>query len=197
MHKLKELKWDALLSSLLYVLIGVVLLLFPDTTARTLGYLVGSISLIAGAVSMICYLLREAHQNYYRNDFLYGLVGIVIGCFIFYKVDLIISLIPFILGLLVVVSGCSKLQDVIDMKRMKYGNWMIMLAVAVVNVIFGIVMLRNPFSTAAILLQVIGAGLIFSGLSDIFVVVFFARKVRNYMKDMEILTESSFEERST
>lgn len=197
MHKLKELKWDALLSSLLYVLIGVVLLLFPDTTARTLGYLVGSIAVIAGAVSMICYLLREAHQNYYRNDFLYGLVGIVIGCFIFYKVDLIISLIPFILGLLVVVSGCSKLQDVIDMKRMKYGNWMIMLAVAAVNVIFGIVMLRNPFSTAAILLQVIGAGLIFSGLSDIFVVIFFARKVRNYMKDMEILTESSFEERST
>lgn len=195
MRMLKELKWDALLSSILYVVMGIVLLLFPDTTARTLGYLVGGVAVAAGAVSMICYLLRDAHQNYYRNDFLYGLVGIALGCFIFYKVDLIVSLIPFIMGLLVIVSGCSKLQDVIDMKRMDYGNWVIMLAVAVVNVVFGIIMLRNPFSTAAILLQVIGAGLVFSGLTDVFVTLFFARKIKDHLKDMEALSEGGFEEK--
>lgn len=190
MRILKEIKWDSFLSALLYVVMGVVLLLFPDTTARTLGYLVGGVAVVAGAVSMICYLLRNANENYYRNDFLYGLVGIALGCFVFYKVDLIISLIPFILGLLVVVSGCGKLQDVIDMKRIGYGNWIAMLILAVLNVVFGVVLLKNPFSAAEVLLQVIGAGLIFSGITDGFVTFYFAKRIKNYLKDMEALNGS-------
>lgn len=185
MRTLKELKWDNLLTSLLYIIIGIVLLIFPETTARTLGYLVGGVAILAGAVSIICYLLRDAHQNYFRNDFVYGLAGIALGCFIFYKVDLIISLIPFILGLLVVISGCSKLQDVIDMKRMGYGNWVFMLILAVINVIFGIVLMCNPFDTAVVLFRLIGAGLVFSGVSDGIVTLFFAGKVKRYMKDQE------------
>lgn len=185
MRTLKEMKWDNLLTALLYIIIGIVLLLFPETTARTLGYLVGGVAVLAGAVSMICYLLRDAHQNYFRNDFVYGLAGIALGCFIFYKVDLIISLIPFILGLLVVISGCSKLQDVIDMKRMGYGNWIFMLILAIANVVFGIVLMCNPFSTAVLLFRLIGAGLVFSGVSDGLVTLFFAGKVKRYLKDQE------------
>lgn len=185
MKTLKEIKWDAMLSALLYVIMGVVLLLFPETTAKTLGYLIGAVAVLAGAVSMISYLLRDAHESYYRNDFVYGLVGIAVGCFVFYKVDLIISLVPFILGLLVIVSGCGKLQDVIDMKRLNYGNWAIMLAIAAVNVVLGIVLLLNPFSAAKLLFQVIGIGLIFSGVTDGFVTFYLGKKIKKYLKDRE------------
>lgn len=185
MKTLKDFKWDAVVSAFLYVIMGVVLLLFPETTARSLGYLIGAVAVLAGAVSMIGYLLRDAHESYYRNDFLFGLVGIAVGCFVFYKVELIISLVPFILGLLVIVSGCGKLQDVIDMKRLKYGNWAVMLAVASVNVIFGVVLLLNPFSAAKLLFQVIGAGLIFSGVTDAFIKLYLARRIKSYLKDRE------------
>lgn len=194
MGTLKELKWDVLLSSLLYVLLGIVLIFFPDTAVRSMGHFIGVISILAGAVSMICYLLRDAHENYGRNDFLYGLVGIAVGCFIFYKVELIVSLVPFILGLLVIVSGCGKLQDVIDMKRMNYGNWAAVLIIASINVLFGVVLLANPFKAATMLFRLIGAGLAFSGITDIFITFFFASKIKKYKKDMEVLDNSSFEE---
>lgn len=193
MKMLKEMKWDALLTGVMYIVLGIVALVIPETMVKTLGYLMGIVLIVAGAVSMICYLLRDAHQNYYHNDFVSGLVGIVLGCAVLYKVEVIISLVPFLLGVLVLISGCTKLQDVIDMKRMNYGNWIVMLVLAGVNVALGILLICNPFKAAAMLFRVIGVGLIFSGITDCITTVYFANKIKNYLKEVQAV-ESTYEE---
>ena len=119
--------------------------------------------------------------------------GIGLGILVLSKVEVIIALIPFLLGVLVLISGCSKLQDVIDMKRMNYGNWIVMLIFAVINVIFGILLMCNPFESANLLFRLIGIGLIFSGLTDCLTTCYFARKIRRYLSEKSAL-ESTFEE---
>lgn len=193
MKMLKELKWEAILTGVLYILLGIVALLIPETMQKTLGYLIGIVLIMAGAVSMICYLLRDARDNYYHNEFVFGLVGIVLGVAVLYKVEVIISLIPFILGILVLFSGCSKLQDAIDLKRLSYGSWVGMLVVAVINIILGIVLICNPFQAAVLLFRVLGVGLILSGASDCFSTIYFARKFRRFKQERDAL-DSTFEE---
>ena len=124
MKMLKELKWEAILTGVLYILLGIVALVIPETMQKTLGYLIGIVLIVAGLVSIICYLLRDARENYYHNEFVFGILGIVLGAVVLYKVEIVISLIPFILGVLVLCSGCSKLQDAIDLKRLGYGSWL-------------------------------------------------------------------------
>ncbi len=193
MKMLKEMKWEAILTGILYILLGIVALVIPETMQKTLGYLIGIVLIVAGLVSMVCYLLRDARENYYHNEFVFGLVGIVLGAAVLYKVEVIISLIPFILGILVLFSGCSKLQDAIDLKRLGYGSWVGMLVVAAINIILGIVLICNPFKAAVILFRVLGIGLILSGASDCFSTVYFARKLRRFKQEAEAL-DSSFEE---
>lgn len=193
MKMLKELKWEAILTGVLYILLGIVALLIPETMQKTLGYLIGIVLIVAGAVSMICYLLRDARDNYYHNEFVFGLVGIVLGVAVLYKVEVIISLIPFILGILVLFSGCSKLQDAIDLKRLSYGSWVGMLVVAVINIILGVVLICNPFQAAILLFRVLGVGLILSGASDCFSTIYFARKFRRFKQERDAL-DSTFEE---
>lgn len=190
---LRQMKWETLLTSLLYIVLGIVALLIPDTMVKTLGYLIGILLIVAGAVSMIGYLLREPHQNYYRNDFGFGLMGIAVGILFLYKVEWIISLVPAILGILVVASGCRKLQDVIDMKRMGYGNWVVVLILAVVNVVFGAGLIMNAFDAALLLLQLVGAGLIFSGVTDCATCLYLAGKVKGYFDDLEAV-DSTYKE---
>ena len=190
---LKQIKWETLLTSILYIVLGIVALVIPDTMVKTLGYLVGILLIVAGAVSMICYLLREAYQNYYRNDFVYGLICIAVGIIFLYKVEWIISLVPVILGVMVVASGCRKLQDVIDMKRMGYGNWVLVLVMAVVNVVFGVALIINSLEAALLLLQLMGAGLIFSGVTDCVTCLYLARKIKDYYDRMETV-DSTFVE---
>ena len=193
MKFLKELKWDALLTGVLYILLGIVVLLIPETMERLLGYMIGVVLILAGAVSMISYLLRDAHQNYYHNDFLHGLIGIALGIMILYKVNIIISLVPVILGILVLVSGLSKLQDVIDLKRMDYGNWIIMLVLAIINIVLGLVLIFNPMKTATFLFRMLGVGLLFSGVTDCFTTLYFAKKIRDYLAELNAI-DSTFVE---
>lgn len=185
MKLLREIKWDTLLTAILYVVLGLAALILPETMVRSLGYLIAIVLIVAGAFSMIGYLLRDAHQNYYHNDFVYGLIGISLGCIMLYKVELIISLIPFMLGLLVLFSGCTKLQAVIDMKRLEYGNWLVMLAVAAINVVLGVLLIANPFEWVVLLFRLLGIGLILSGITDFAIAFYFAGKFAQYKKALE------------
>ena len=190
---LKQIKWETLLTSALYIVLGIVALVIPDTMVKTLGYLIGILLIVAGAVSMICYLLREASLNYYRNGFGYGLVSIAVGILFLYKVEWIISLVPAILGILVVASGCRKLQDVIDMKRLGYGNWVAVLILAAVNVILGAALIANSLKAALFFLQLVGVGLIFSGVTDCITCFYLAKKAKGYFDDLEAV-DSTFTE---
>ena len=193
MKMLKELKWEAILTGVLYILLGIVALVIPETMQKTLGYLIGIVLIVAGLISIICYLLRDARENYYHNEFVFGLVGMVVGAAVLYKVEVIISLIPFILGILVLFSGCSKLQDAIDLKRLSYGSWAGMLVVAVINIILGILLICNPFKAAIVLFRVLGVGLILSGASDCFSTIYFAEKLRRFKQEQEAV-EGTYEE---
>ena len=193
MKMLKELKWEAILTGVLYILLGIVALVIPETMQKTLGYLIGIVLIVAGLISIICYLLRDARENYYHNEFVFGLVGMVVGAAVLYKVEVIISLIPFILGILVLFSGCSKLQDAIDLKRLSYGSWAGMLVVAIINIILGIVLICNPFKAAIVLFRVLGVGLILSGASDCFSTIYFAEKLRRFKQEQEAV-EGTYEE---
>ena len=193
MKMLKELKWEAILTGVLYILLGIVALVIPETMQKTLGYLIGIVLIVAGLISIICYLLRDARENYYHNEFVFGLIGMVLGAAVLYKVEVIISLIPFILGILVLFSGCSKLQDAIDLKRLSYGSWAGMLVVAVINIILGIILICNPFKAAIVLFRVLGVGLILSGASDCFSTIYFAEKLRRFKQEQEAV-EGTYEE---
>lgn len=184
-----ELKWDALLKGLLYIVLGIAALLGSEQIAVTLGYLLGGVLIVVGAVSMIEYLLRDARQNYYHNDFLVGLLCIFVGGIVLYNVKLVINIMPTLLGLMVVISGISKLQDVIDMKRLECGNWIGMLILAIVNLILGIVLILNPFEAAMVMFKVLGIGLIVSGLTDVAISIYFAAKIAVYQREALEFTE--------
>lgn len=193
MKTLKRIKWSVMFKGILYILLGIVALVVPETMEKTLGYLLGIVLIIAGGVSMIGYLLRDARENYYRNDFVLGLVGIVVGIIVLLRVEIIISLIPLLLGIMVIISGCEKLQDVIDMKRMNSGNWIVMLVLALINLILGLVLIFNPFRAATLMFRMLGIGLIFSGITDCMTVIYFAGKIKDYIQGTSAV-ESSYEE---
>ncbi|MCD7836646.1 MAG: DUF308 domain-containing protein [Lachnospiraceae bacterium] len=191
MKVIKEIRWNVMLKGILYIILGIIALALPETMEKTIGYLLGVVLIIAGGISIISYLLRDVRENYYRDDFVFGLVEIVIGIIVLLKVEIIISLIPILFGILVIISGCTKLQDAVDMKRMNYAGWIAMLILALINIVLGLVLIFNPFAAVELMFRVIGIGLIFSGITDCAAALYFARRMRRY--DTEAV-ESSYEE---
>ena len=137
-----------------------------------------------GLGNLVVYFTRNITRNYYSNDFVTGMMLMVLGFFVIYRVDLVISLVPFIIGLCIIISGLFKLQGALDVQRMG-GNAVVILGVAVVNVVVGVLMVINPFGSALLLYRLLGAVLLFSGLTDLASTLYLSGKMHSYISKME------------
>ena len=185
MKTLEKLKWNVIISSVIYVALGVILLIWPEMTAKNICYVVGVISIAVGVVNLIDYIRKDYSVDAYRYNLVYGLVFILLGIVIFVKVETVISIIPFLLGFAVTVSGLLKFQNAVDLVRMKYNGWGIVMIVSVLNIAFGVVLILNPFESAMILFICIGIGMIYSGVSDLIATIMLSKSIKTIGREIE------------
>lgn len=184
---LKEMKWKAVFYAAIYIILGLVLLFFPDTSARTLAYAIAVSAILVGGFTVITYLRRDVARNYYRNDFVAGLTAVIVGIMILRRAEFVISIIPFLLGVLVIFSGILKLQHFVDIKRMQGDAGAAMLMLALINVLLGILLVANPFEAVTLLFRVLGIGMIFSGVTDLLSSLYLTRRLDHYIQEQEAL----------
>ncbi len=181
MNFFKELKWNTITLAVFFFILGIILIWQPGMAARSLCYMLAWILIAVGAVQTLTYFLR-GQQGTYRGDLTSGLILLLFGGFILYKVHLVISLTPFILGFFITGSGINKLQHAIELKRIGYANWLLVLILAVISIAAGMLMIGNPFQTAELLFRLIGISLVYSGATDLYTILYLDKQVQNYRK---------------
>ena len=182
--KVKEkLKPTAAFYGLICVIIGVIDLVNPEKMLNIIAYAIGISAIVCGIIFVIMYMVRDVRYNINNNDFLSGIVAAVIGVMILVKWQELMALVPMILGVFIIVSGCIKLQDCIDLKKLGNSAYPVMLILALVFIIFGAILVANPFESEVLLMRLIGVSLIISGMTDIFASIFFDSIRKNYISE--------------
>ncbi|MBR2794921.1 MAG: DUF308 domain-containing protein, partial [Solobacterium sp.] len=114
---LKRMKWMSLIMALLYILFGIVLLLYPGQMADMICDLFGVALVAYGIINIVTYFMIDIRESLYRNDFAAGVIKILVGVMVIYYKETFQELMPFLLGLAIITSGVYKLQDGIDAAR--------------------------------------------------------------------------------
>lgn len=182
----KEFNKGMVASIILYVVIGVILIIWPETTAKIVNYMIAVALACAGLSFLAKYVKKDILNSSKSFDFSIGVVLISMALYLFLKPTFVASIFPIILGFIIFVSGSVKLQNAIDMARIGYEKWWIMMLMAVIAISGGILILVNPFSTAKILTVIIGAIFVYSGLSDLIATLV----VKGKMKEFENKTKN-------
>ena len=193
MSLLKQLKWNLILLAVIFIALGIVLILWPGATMKTICYLLAAMLLAIGVVSLINYLRKDISGIIYRYDLVVGLCAILGGILVIVKVDKLTDLIPAVLGFLVTMSGIMKMQNSVDMLRLGHGTWHVGFAMAIVNIVAGIVLLMNPFEAAQILIMCLGIALVYSGITDLYVTISISRRLSR-LKTEIVVAENDSEE---
>jgi uncharacterized membrane protein HdeD (DUF308 family) len=180
MKFLKSIRKETLAAAIMYIAAGLILVLFPETTARTIGYAFACILLILGLRSVFNYMMREVCVSFYHYDLVIASILIIASVAVFINVDAVVGFIPFILGIFVTISGAIKLQNAIDLKRLNNGGFFMVFIFALVNIVLGIILILNPFDAMTTLIVLIGIGLIYSGITDLTTMIFITRKIKKY-----------------
>ena len=146
--------------------LGLLLIIYPSFTGRALCYTIAAVLLIKG-ISGLIGQYRAAGGNFVPFAMMGNFTTCFMGLFVALRYDLIISIIPFICGLFLLVSGISSLQKAFGLKRMNYAGWNHGLVFTVIKVILAAVIVINPFGTAMALTRFIGACLVYDGASGL------------------------------
>lgn len=174
---LRNIKINAVLSAIICVVLGLVLVIWPEVVGTVFCYVVGAALVLSGVAYIVSYIRQRNNASLFQVDFLMGLVFAVLGVWIIAKPDMILSLIPVLCGIVILLHGFMDLQQALNLRRAGYQNWGAALVVAIVTVIFGGALLFNPLMAANVGIMLMGIGLIFDGVSDLWLLT----RVSKYM----------------
>jgi len=177
---MKSEKLSSVLGSLIYIALGLVLMFYPDIVGKTVCNILGGIAIVLGIVYIAAYLMTSVESRVVQNTngLAAGIILLILGVFIFIKSEMVIALIPFILGFMISLKGIVGIQNTVNLGKFGSGMYKGNLYAAIIITIFGIIMMLNPFSTAKILFIMIGVGLVCSGLVDILANFIMGRKLK-------------------
>ena len=190
---LKNLKWSSIIKSLIYIGAGILLAVFPDVSASVICDVIGIACIVTGVISITTYFMLDLKDSLFRNDFVTGVMIVMLGILVIYQKSVVLKLIPFILGIVILVSGFSKLQDSIDARRIGYKYSWIYIILAAVSIVLGLVIMFSlPSSvTNSILFTIIGCSLVYSGATDLYATIYLSNKINKFMKKVDTIAKSA------
>jgi len=168
-------------TSLIYIGLGISLIIKPDLVENLFAYLLAAAAIIAGIVHLAVYLFTSVETRIAEdtNGFALGVSLIILGIFVLFKSTMFIILIPFILGFMITFKGVEGIQNILNLRKFGYPVQKSVLIVSLVITAFGLLVMINPFSTMRLLLMMLGAGLLISGLFDIIADIIFTHRLKN------------------
>ena len=150
------------------MVLGVVIIISPGKTLNIFSYILAATLIVFGTINLIQYMRTDAMEVFNKYDLVIGFSSIIGGVLIIINVDKFQNIILIALGFMVMISGILKFQNSVNLMRLKANNWHITFGMAIINIVFGVILLINPFAIE-LFLVLLGIGFIFSGLTDIIV----------------------------
>ncbi len=185
----KGLKANYTISAILCMGLGLVLLIWPGTTTQIVCMLLGIVLLAYGIIQIAIYLFTRERTIISQGMMLLGIVFAVIGVWILLKPEMIIMAVPVIVGILIVIHGLHNIVQAIALQKDGYERWWLALVFGLLTVIFGGVLIYNPFEAVELVVRLIGVFLIYDGVSDLWILsrVFKVRRDKERIIDAEFV----------
>ena len=157
----------SLIISIIFVIIGLFLFIKPDTTISIISYIIGGTLLASGLFSGYRYFTAEGLGNIFNFDLVYGVLLTIAGCFLIFSPNALATLFPIILGIWIIINSVTKFQYALVLKKVKNEDWTYTTIISLLTLIWGIVLLCNPFKSVLAITQIIGVFIIVYAVLDI------------------------------
>lgn len=161
--------------SITEILIGILLLINPVGLTTWIIIIAGVILTLTGIVKIISYFRLPAEEAALRKSLAFGILAVLAGLWCMLRSGWFIALFPLLTtlyGLIVLISGVTKVQWAADMIRLKKRRWGWMALSAAITIICAVIILRHPFAAAATLWMFIGLTMIVEAVIDIISAIF-------------------------
>ena len=176
---LKDIKANVIVSAVATILFGLILVIHPTTLPFVLCKLIGIVLIIMGTIGFISFLMADGYQRL----FLIGaLIIIVIGIWFVTHPASVLSLIPIIVGIILIYHGIGDLSLWKNARQVELDHTGSYLIMAIISIALGMICIFAAISVIKVGMILVGIFLIYDGVSDLVIGVNVGKGNRAYTR---------------
>lgn len=147
-----------IVTSLIYIVLGVCLVFMPVNTINVIcKFVFGILLILVGLYHILIYVAEKLNSTIF--DLFSGGVLMVLGIFLFMNPQIVVKLLPILLGTFILVDSIWSLKGSLKLKKRGADSWKFLLLGSIIFIALGISLVVNPFTMVKY--TVIFAGWIF------------------------------------
>lgn len=178
---LKRIKADIMSTAILCIVLGIMVMVWPTQTTKLLCWILAAILILMGLSRIIAYLKDRMSGQF---GLAAGIVLFMLGAWILFYPLNFAKIFPIVIGVLLLMHGLEDLKLTMEAKAGGDSIWWTLLIVSVVNLVLGIFLIWRAFAAVQIAMVLMGAALIYDGVTDLFAVYRVAKTVKEAQKDI-------------
>lgn len=177
-----------IVTSVLYTLLGLCFILMPVNTVNIIcKFVFGVVLILAGAYHILIYVLEKINAT--LLDLLSGGMLLVIGIFLFYNPQIVVKLLPVLLGTFVLADSIWVLKGGVRLKKSGRSQWRFLVFGSLIFIVPGIAMIIDPFDMVKYTVIFAGAVMLANGVFDIVFMILMRRGLKQAEKAAEEAVE--------
>ena len=169
----------SIILSVLFMIVGILLIVWPKASLDTFAYVIGTIMIIYGIYSFIdSFSINPALCLFEMTN---SILSFLLGICVFLNPSIFESILPIVLGIFFIISGAFSSRISFIIKDID-NSYILSLFTSILMVICGVILIINPGNTALVITTLIGIILIVYSVSAIVDMFVFKSRVKEIDK---------------
>lgn len=175
----KKSGYISLLSSILFLILGILLINNPAGVAQFVSYIIGIILIIMGIYKIISYFTSKDAYIFYDYNLIYGSLCVILGILVILCGGAIASFFRIAIGIWIILSGISRINLSFKIKDTGVNYWFLSLLISILILIAGIYVMFAPGT----ILITLGVVLVIYSIMDIIENIIFIVNMKKFFKE--------------
>ena len=171
----------SIISSIIYIILGIIIILYPLTALTTVSIIIAVLSMIYGVI------IAAINISNLKNGGspIFGIILIFIGVALLMYPRSLNILISLVVGFWFISSSINRIKLAIMVKGNKEVNWIVILLLGIITLLIGISFVFTPLASAVTLAVVSGILMIAYSICDIIEIVFIKKNIKTIQKEFK------------
>ena len=168
--------WSEALMLLCVLILGVCLTVWADKVTTLVSILLGCLAVVYGISAFVSYFRNQDKIANDRMQFIFGIIVLVIGFTLIFKVEFLKELISFVIGIYILLSSIIRLKECLDVKKNLNAKMPSAIVLSVLGMLVGILCIVGKFLVPDMIVTYIGVMLIVYSIISFIELVIVKRK---------------------
>ncbi len=174
----KQIKTWTVVLSIGIIILGLVMIIWPNISALTVCIILGIVCIGMGIVEVVRYFKLGLAGIFFHYDLILAIGSILMGLLMVARSSNAVVFLPIAAGIYIIFASVLDIQMSVELHRFGSKNWLTALVLGILGVALSFVLLLDPFNGASILAVLTGIALIVNGTQDLYQVASISKAIK-------------------